>query len=62
MLKNFIRLNKKNLKDMLIKPSSFKFSSGIYVDQMYQAWKKDPNSVHESWKIYFTQNQSKFYN
>jgi 2-oxoglutarate dehydrogenase E1 component len=28
-------------------------SSSIYVEQMYQSWKKDPLSVHASWAAYF---------
>ncbi|XP_065910011.1 2-oxoglutarate dehydrogenase complex component E1-like isoform X2 [Dysidea avara] len=29
-------------------------TSSVYVDQMYDAWKKDPNSVHASWNAFFT--------
>ena len=28
-------------------------SSSIYVEEMYKAWLKDPNSVHKSWDIFF---------
>lgn len=28
-------------------------TSAYYVEQMYEAYKKDPNSVHVSWKAYF---------
>ncbi|VDD86985.1 unnamed protein product [Enterobius vermicularis] len=28
-------------------------TSGIYIEQMYESWKKDPNSVHPSWSAYF---------
>jgi len=41
--------------------SSSTFFSGNntrYIEQMYQAWKQDPNSVHVSWKSYF-ENQEK---
>jgi 2-oxoglutarate dehydrogenase E1 component len=29
-------------------------TSANYVEQMYQAWQKDPNSVHVSWSSYFS--------
>jgi 2-oxoglutarate dehydrogenase complex dehydrogenase (E1) component-like enzyme len=29
-------------------------SAGRYVEQMREAWKKDPTSVHESWDSYFS--------
>ena len=35
---------------------AFSFLSGSnarYIDQMYSLWKKDPSSVHNSWKAYF---------
>jgi len=28
-------------------------TSSVYVESMYQLWKKDPASVHPSWQIYF---------
>jgi hypothetical protein len=28
-------------------------SSGIYVEQMYESWRRDPSSVHASWAAYF---------
>jgi 2-oxoglutarate dehydrogenase E1 component len=28
-------------------------SSANYVDEMYRAWRNDPNSVHLSWQTYF---------
>jgi 2-oxoglutarate dehydrogenase E1 component len=33
-------------------------SNSIYVEQMYDAWVKDPKSVHVSWNAYFTNIQS----
>ncbi|CAA20299.1 2-oxoglutarate dehydrogenase, mitochondrial [Schizosaccharomyces pombe] len=30
-----------------------------YVDEMYDAWKKDPNSVHASWQAYFKNVQER---
>ena len=33
------------------------FASGtqsVYMDQMYEQWKKDHESVNASWKAYFT--------
>ncbi|KAI9297699.1 2-oxoglutarate dehydrogenase E1 component [Neoconidiobolus thromboides FSU 785] len=29
-------------------------SGGSYIETMYQAWQKDPNSVHLSWQLYFS--------
>jgi hypothetical protein len=28
-------------------------SSSLYAEKMYYAWKKDPSSVHASWRSYF---------
>ncbi|KAL3208440.1 hypothetical protein MRX96_039133 [Rhipicephalus microplus] len=28
-------------------------SSSVYVEEMYRAWTKDPNSVHKSWDVFF---------
>ena len=28
-------------------------SSSVYVEQMYEHWKKDPQSVHVSWDSFF---------
>lgn len=28
-------------------------SSSVYVEEMYNAWTKDPNSVHKSWDAFF---------
>ena len=28
-------------------------SNAQYIDEMYMAWKEDPNSVHISWQAYF---------
>ncbi|KAK8769222.1 hypothetical protein V5799_014315 [Amblyomma americanum] len=28
-------------------------SSSVYVEEMYRAWTKDPNSVHKSWDAFF---------
>lgn len=25
----------------------------VYVEEMYEAWKVDPTSVHKSWDVYF---------
>lgn len=33
-------------------------SSSIYVDQMYDAWRQDPKSVHVSWAAYFNNLES----
>eukprot|EP00597_Dinobryon_sp_UTEXLB2267_P014385 CAMPEP_0170123796 /NCGR_PEP_ID=MMETSP0020_2-20130122/17744_1 /TAXON_ID=98059 /ORGANISM="Dinobryon sp., Strain UTEXLB2267" /LENGTH=1014 /DNA_ID=CAMNT_0010355505 /DNA_START=72 /DNA_END=3116 /DNA_ORIENTATION=+ len=29
-------------------------SSSVYIDQMYDSWSQNPNSVHSSWAAYFT--------
>lgn len=28
-------------------------TSAVYMEQMYDAWQKDPLSVHSSWRAYF---------
>ena len=28
-------------------------TNSIYAEQMYEQWRKDPSSVHASWRIYF---------
>jgi 2-oxoglutarate dehydrogenase complex dehydrogenase (E1) component-like enzyme len=28
-------------------------TSSVYAEHMYEQWRKDPNSVHASWHIYF---------
>ena len=28
-------------------------TNSVYAEQMYEQWRKDPNSVHASWRIYF---------
>lgn len=28
-------------------------TSAVYIEQMYDCWKKDPSSVHASWNAYF---------
>ena len=33
--------------------SSFLHANGAYVDEMFLAWRSDPNSVHKSWDAYF---------
>jgi 2-oxoglutarate dehydrogenase E1 component len=33
-------------------------TNSVYVEQMYEAWTKDPKSVHVSWASYFTNVQS----
>ncbi|CAF4950109.1 unnamed protein product [Rotaria magnacalcarata] len=35
-------------------PESFlNASSSNYIDEMYEQWSKDPQSVHKSWDLYF---------
>ncbi|KAI6222065.1 Dehydrogenase and Transketolase domain containing protein [Aphelenchoides besseyi] len=33
-------------------------SSGVYVEQMYESWRRDPSSVHASWAAYFNNVES----
>ncbi|KAK9458682.1 thiamine diphosphate-binding protein [Lipomyces oligophaga] len=33
-------------------------SSANYIDEMYDAWKQDPTSVHISWQVYFKNMES----
>ena len=33
-------------------------TSAVYVDQMYDMWRDDPNSVHASWRAYFSNVQN----
>jgi 2-oxoglutarate dehydrogenase complex dehydrogenase (E1) component-like enzyme len=28
-------------------------TNSVYAEQMYEQWRKDPSSVHASWRIYF---------
>lgn len=28
-------------------------TSSVYAEQMYEQWRKDPQSVHASWRVYF---------
>ncbi|VDM40226.1 unnamed protein product [Toxocara canis] len=32
--------------------------SGVYAQQMYEAWQRDPQSVHSSWDIYFRNSEN----
>ena len=29
-------------------------TSAIYIEEMYESWKADPNSVHKSWHTFFS--------
>jgi hypothetical protein len=59
---NMIKKMNINLNSILIKKFSNRLSndsfingtSGIYVERMFENWKKDPKSVHISWDIYFS--------
>ncbi|CAG8442109.1 1312_t:CDS:2 [Diversispora eburnea] len=33
-------------------------TTASYIDEMYDAWSKDPNSVHLSWQVYFKNMQN----
>jgi len=56
MLKKVNSSISKTIINDILKTSSFNFSSQEYTKQMYKAWKENPNSVHESWNVYFSQN------
>jgi len=48
---NSIKVNKCQLST---KTDSFlSGSNSVYVEQMYESWRNDPNSVHSSWSSYF---------
>ena len=36
-----------------------KFLTGIYLEELYELWKADPNSVHKSWQGQFLINKFK---
>ena len=61
MLKTINKKSMKKINDKIFKVSKTNFLSGTnsrYVEQMMEAWKKDPNSVHVSWKSYFENIES----
>lgn len=45
--------NKSSLRQSFQFKTFLSGTNSRYQEQMYQAWKKDPNSVHVSWKSYF---------
>ncbi len=38
-------------------PSALSGTAGTYMDEMYEAWSRDPKSVHASWDAYFRGSQ-----
>jgi len=40
-------------KSSLNQESFLSGTSSVYAEQMYDQWRKDPQSVHASWRIYF---------
>ena len=38
-------------------PSVFSGTAGNYMEEMYEAWTRDPKSVHASWDAYFRGSQ-----
>lgn len=52
--KNFNSFSIKNFSNKLSNDSFINGTSGIYVERMFENWKKDPSSVHASWDIYFS--------
>ena len=44
-----------NVSVMSTKVDSFMSgSNSVYVEQMYDSWRRDPSSVHGSWQSYFS--------
>lgn len=41
------------LQSSLNNESFLSGTSSIYAEQMYDQWRKDPTSVHASWRAYF---------
>jgi hypothetical protein len=33
-------------------------TSSVYLEEMFEAWKQDPSTVHKSWDVYFRQVES----
>ena len=38
-------------------PSALSGTAGSYMEEMYEAWTRDPKSVHASWDAYFRGSQ-----
>jgi len=51
---NFNSYSIKKFSNQLTNDSFINGTSGIYVERMFENWKKDPSSVHTSWDIYFS--------
>lgn len=46
----------KTILNDILKTSKSHFSNQEYTRQMFKAWKENPESVHESWNVYFSNN------
>eukprot|EP01041_Mallomonas_annulata_P010258 gene10258-21403_t len=54
-----MRMRQQVVRSFSVKVDSFlSGSSSLYVEQMYDAWRKDPQSVHVSWSSYFANLES----
>lgn len=57
-----VAVSKCQWRRMSAKPSTndsfLSGSAGIYTEQMYDLWRKDPKSVHASWATYFQNLES----
>jgi 2-oxoglutarate dehydrogenase complex dehydrogenase (E1) component-like enzyme len=51
---NLNSLTFKKFSNNLSNDSFINGTSGIYVERMFENWKKDQKSVHTSWDIYFS--------
>lgn len=51
---NVNSFSSKKFSNNLSNDSFINGTSGIYVERMFENWKKDSKSVHTSWDIYFT--------
>ncbi len=45
--------NSRVLEQTSTQESFLSGTSSVYAEQMYEQWRKDPQSVHASWRIYF---------
>ncbi|EAR96872.1 oxoglutarate dehydrogenase (succinyl-transferring), E1 component (macronuclear) [Tetrahymena thermophila SB210] len=52
LFKNKSFFNFRTTKNLLVQKEN---PSNLYVEQMFDQWSKDPNSVHEMWRDYFSQ-------
>lgn len=57
LIKKLNNINSFSIKKFSNKLSNDSFingTSGVYIEKMFEEWKRNPNSVHASWDIYFS--------